>query len=327
MKQLLILITLSLVGTVAYAQEFNHPVDYNNFIVNEMNQIVNKNLEYISQSVHSNNFAQTEIKRKNLVKQIQTAYNNISQTAPYQNGEALQAECVEVLTMYKQVFEIEFQEVNILRQSSEESYEAMEAYFSAQDEAEKNLSKATDKFYKAQKAFIKSHNIPMENAKTDNEMETQFKKLSEVNEYTRALYLMNFQLSKYNSIFFEAVGNKESAGLDAKRKRIEAAADRSIDKMSKMNGFKGDRDLLDKMMRLAKFYKEMSANGFVDVVKVVKSKQEDLTQDDVNRYNQAIEKYNREIQQLNNDFNQAQNDLMKKHTPKYNVTDKKVRRT
>lgn len=327
MKQLLTLVAFFLIGTATYAQEFNHPVEYNNFIVNEMNQIVNKNLEYISQSVHSDNFEQTEIKRKNLVKQIQTAYNNISQTDPYENGEKLQSECVDVLNMYKQVYEIEFQEVNVLRESSKESYEAMEAYFAAQDEAEKNLAKATDKFYKAQKAFIKSHDIPMENSKSDDEMETQFKKLSEVNEYTRILYLINFQLSKYNSIFFEAVSNKESAGLDAKRKRIESAANRSIDQMSKMNGFKGDRDLLDKTMKLAKFYKEMSANGFVDVVKVVKAKQEDLTQDDVDRYNAAIEKYNTKIQKLTNDFNQAQNDLMKKHTPKYNVTDKKVKRT
>lgn len=327
MKQLLVLIAFFLINVTSYAQEFNHPVEYNNFIVEEMNQIVGKNLEYISQSVHSDNFEQIEIKRKNLVKQVQTAYNNISQTNPYENGEKLQAECVEVLKMYKQVYEIEFGEVNVLKQSSKESYEAMEAYFAAQDKAEKNLANATDKFYKAQKAFIKSHDIPMENSDTDNEMEEQFKKLSEVNEYTRILYLMNFQLSKYNSIFFEAVGNNESAGLDAKRKKIESAADRSIDKMGKMQGFKGDRDLLDKTMKLAKFYKDMSANGFVDVVKVVKSKQEDLTQDDVNRYNAAIEKYNTKIQRLTDDFNQAQNDLMKKHTPKYNVTNKKVKRT
>lgn len=327
MKQLLTLIAFFLISTASFAQEFEHPVEYNNFVVEEMNQIVGKNLEYISQSVHSDNFQQTEIKRKNLVKQIQSAYNNISQTNPYENGEKLQTECVEVLNMYKQVFEIEFQEVNVLKQTSKESYEAMEAYFLAQDQAEKNLSKATDKFYKAQKAFIKSHDIEMKEGESDNEMDAQFKKLSKVNEYTRILYLINFQLSKYNSIFFEAVGNNESAGLDAKRKRIESAADRSIEKMKKMEGFEGDRDLLDKTMKLAKFYKEMSANGFADIVKVVKSKQEDLTQDDVDRYNEAIEKYNTKIQRLTNDFNQAQNDLMKKHTPKVNVTNKKVKRT
>lgn len=327
MKQLIVVVAFLSINAISFAQVFDHPADYNNFIIGEMNQIVTKNLEYISQSVHSDNFEQKELKRKNLVKQIKTAYENISGTKPYENGEKLQSECVEVLNMYKQVFEVEFQEVNLLKETSQESFETMENYFKKQSQAEENLAKATDRFYKAQKAFIKSHDIPMEKASADKTIEDQFKVMSEVNEYTRTLYLINFQLTKYNSIFFEAVGNKETAGLDAKRKRIESAADRSIEQMSKMEGFKGDRNLLDKTLKVAKFYKEMSANGFADIVKVLKAKQEDLTQDDVDKYNEAIQKYNTNIQGMTDDFNRAQSELMRKHTPKYNITDKKVKRT
>ena len=328
MKQHLTLLLFFLISAFATAQEFNHPVDYNNFIVEEMNEIVGKNLEYISQSVHSEDFNAIEIKRKNLVKQIQKAYNNISQTDPYEKGEKLQSECVEVLNMYKKVFEVEFQEVNSLRRSSKESYEAMEAYFAAQDKAEKNLSKATDRFYKAQKSFIKSHGIQMEKGgDKDSEMSQQFKNISEVNEYTRKLFLINFQLSKYNSIFFEAVSEKNTAGLDAKRKRIEAAADRSIEQMSKMKGYKGDKDLLEKTMKIAEFYKKMSSDGFASIVKVLKAKDKDLTQTDVDAYNEAIQEYNTTIPKLTDDFNNAQNELMKKHTPKVGVTNKKVKRT
>lgn len=326
MKRHLTLLAFFLISTISFAQEFEHPIDYHNFIVEEMNLIVNKNLEYISQSVHSDNFEQIEIKRKNLIEQIQTAYNSISQTAPYEKGEKLQLECVEVLNMYKQTFEVEFKEVNSLRQSSKDSYEAMEAYFAAQDRAEKKLSKASDKFYRANRFFLRSHAIETKKATPDEE-DNEMKKLSQVNEYTRKVYLINFQLSKYNSIFFEAVGEKQSVGLDAKRKRIESTADRSIEKLKKMESFYGDRDLLDKTMALTKFYKEMSANGFADIVKLLKTKQEDLTQDDVDRYNEAIQKYNTNIQKLTDDFNEAKSALKKKHTPKYKVTNKKVKRT
>lgn len=327
MKYYLTLSAFFLISVSSFAQSFEHPVEYNNFIVEEMNEIVSKNLEYISQSVHSDNFEQVELKRTGLVKQIQTAYNNIGETAPYEKGEKLQSECIEVLKMYKQVFEIEFQEVNVLKQSSQASYEAMEAYFAAQDKAEKNLSRATERFYKAQRSFMKSHDIKMEKSDGDGELDSNFKTIAEVNAYTRELYLIYFQMSKYSSIFFEAVGQQEKAGLEGKRKRLQSAADRALQKMNQMKGFKGDKDLLNKTKAVAKFYKDISAAGFVDIVKVIRSKQEDLTQGDVDGYNEAIELYNTKIQTLVNEYNEAQTELMKKHIPKHNVKSKGVKRT
>ena len=107
-------------------QTFSHPIDYNNFIVEEMNQIVVKNLEYISQSVHSDNFEAIEAKRKNVIRQIQGAYKNVNNQEAFKNGEQLKIESLAVLGMYKKVFELELSEANMLKQTSQESYEAME---------------------------------------------------------------------------------------------------------------------------------------------------------------------------------------------------------
>jgi hypothetical protein len=327
MKKLALSITCFLMTLASFAQSFEHPVAYNNFIVEEMNAIVNKNLEYISQSVHSDNFEAVETKRKNLIQQIQTAYNNISKATPYEKGEKLKAECVEVLNMYKNVFEVEYQEVNILKQSSEGSFESMEAYFTAQDKAEKNLSKATDRFYKAQKSYIKIHNIPTEESDGESELEKQFKAISEVNAYTRELYLIYFQMTKYSSAFLEAVSQDDKGGIDGKRKRLEAAAEQALEKLTKMQGFKGDGGLLNATTKIANFYNELTKNGFVDVVKVIKAKQADLTQDDVDKFNAAIELFNTKLPELVAEYNEAQTELMKKHIPKGNIIDKKVKRT
>lgn len=327
MKKLTLSITCFLMTLASFAQSFEHPVDYNNFIVGEMNEIVSKNLAYISQSVHSDDFEQVEGKRKDLITQIQTAHKNISQTKPYEKGEKLQSECVEVLNMYQQIFEIEYQEVNVLKQSSEASFEAMEAYFVAQDKAEKNLSKATERFYKAQKAYIKTHDIQMAESEGESEMEKQFKEIAEVNAYTRELYLIYFQMTKYNSIFFDAVNEGDKGGLDGKRKRLEAASDQALEKLKQMKGFKGDADLLKVTTKIAKFYNEMSKKGFVDIVKVVRAKQEDLTQEDVDKYNEAIELFNTKLPELVEEYNTAQMELMKKHVPKGQATSGKVKRT
>jgi hypothetical protein len=327
MKKLALLITCFLITLASFAQSFEHPVEYNNFIVEEMNAIVNKNLEYISQSVHSDNFEAVEMKRKNLIQQIQTAYTNISKAMPYEKGEKLKAECVEVLNMYKNVFEIEYQEVNVLKKSSEGSFEAMEAYFLAQDKAEKNLSKATDRFYKAQKSYIKIHNIPTEEPNGESEMERQFKAIAEVNTYTRQLYLIYFQMTKYSSVFLDAVAQDDKAGIEGKRKRLEAASEQALEKLAQIQDFKGDAGLLNVTKKIAKFYNELSKNGFVNVVKVLRTKQTDLTQADVDGYNTAIETFNNKLPELVKEYNDAQTELMKKHVPKDKATNEKVKRT
>ena len=326
MKKYILSISLAFLGTLTFAQTFDQPVEYNNFIVEEMNAVVGKNLEYISQSVHSENFEQIELKRKNVLKQIESAFNKISTAKPYEKGESLQSECVEVLNLYKGVFGAEMEEVNLLKESSQASFEAMETYFMAQDKAEKNLARATDRFYKAQKSCLKVHDIQMEemeNAEQDNVLQ----EISDVNEYVRDLYLIYFQMTKYSTIFLEAAGNEDKGGIEGKRKRLAAAANRASEKLNKMEGFKGDETFLKSTKAMVNLYKDLGENGFVDIVKVVKTKQEDLTQADVDAYNKAIEKLNTETPRLNNDFNQAQMELLKKHIPKHNVMNNKVKRT
>jgi hypothetical protein len=312
-------------GTFTFAQIFEQPVEYNNFIVEEMNVVVGKNLEYISQSVHSDNFEQIELKRKNVLKQIESSYNKISTVKPYEKGQSLQSECVEVLNLYKSVFGTEMEEVNILKEGSQASFEAMESYFMAQDKAEKKLAKTTNRFYKAQKSYLKSHDIKME-VSEDLTQNNVLQEISDVNQYVRDLYLIYFQMSKYSSIFLEAVGSNDKGGIDGKRKRLAAAANRAIGALDKISGFKGDKTFLNSTKENVRFYKDLAENGFVDIVKVIKTKQEDLTQDDVNAYNEAIEKLNTKAPPLNNAFNQAQMELLKKHIPKHNVMNNKVKR-
>ncbi len=326
MKKYILLIGFTFITTMTFAQTFEQPVEYNNFIVTQMNGVVGKNLEYISQSVHSENFEQIELKRKNVLKQIESAHKAISTTKAYEKGESLQSECVAVLNLYKGVFGAEMEEVNILKEGSQASFEAMETYFSAQDKAEKNLARATDRFYRAQKSFLKSHDIKME-VSEDEEQNNVLQEISDVNQYVRDLYLIYFQMTKYSTIFLESAGNNDKAGIDGKRKRLVSAANRASEKLNKIPGFKGDNAFLNATKKLVTLYKDLGKNGFVDIVKVVKSKQEDLTQTDVDAYNKAIEKLNTKAPMLNNEFNKAQMELLKKYIPKHNVMNNKVKRT
>lgn len=307
---------------------FSHPIDYNNFIVEEMNQIVVKNLEYISQSVHSDNFEAIEAKRKNVIRQIQDAHKSVNNQEAFKNGEQLKIESLAVLGMYKKVFELELSEANMLKQTSQESYEAMERYFKSQDRAEKSLGKAGDRFQRASKSYAKKHKIDnlKEEGEVDPAVESQLKRIADVNAYTRKLFLAYFKVSKYNGIFFDAVNGQNKAGLEGKRRKVVMAANDILTHLNSMKGFRGDTDFLDKTKAIVQFYKDISENGYKSIVTVMKKKQSELSQKDVDGYNMAIEKSNKQSPKLLNEFNEAQKRLLQKNIPKHNVTNKKVRR-
>lgn len=309
-------------------QEFAHPIDYNNYIVEEMNLIVMKNLEYISQSVHSDNFEAIEAKRKNVIRQIKASHKRVHGQKAYEGGGQLKIESLAVLETYQKVFEMELSEANMLKQTSQESYEAMEKYFKAQDRAEKNLGLASERFQKASKRFAKKHKIDNLRAEAEEGgmVENELKRISDVNEYTRKLFLAYFKVSKQNGIFFDAVNAQEKAGLEGKRRRVAMTASSVLDNLNTMKGFRGDTDFLEKTKALVLFYKNIANNGYKSIVKVVKKEQADLVKEDIDGYNEAIEKSNRESPRLLNAFNEAQKHLLQKNIPKHNVTNKRVKR-
>ena len=79
--------------------EFNlkNPGDYNNFIMKEMIATVQKNFEYISFSVHSEEYDQLEAKRKEVVGEIVKAKDHIQQMPPLDGDTHLRDEAVSIL--------------------------------------------------------------------------------------------------------------------------------------------------------------------------------------------------------------------------------------
>ena len=139
-----------------YAQDFSSPVKYFEYLNAQHATIVNKNMEYVQYAVHSDDWMTVENKRMELIDLIKSTIENVQALPPYEENSQMKDELLVVLQQYLGSFEIEFNEVNLLKRDSKESYEAMEKYLDAQDAAEKKLADAADRFQLAQQAFLAS---------------------------------------------------------------------------------------------------------------------------------------------------------------------------
>ncbi len=316
--------TLLLLGLFLTISSFAQvdPFEFNAAIIAERMKVDATNLEYVSFSVHSEDYMAVAQKRNNVIQQVQSAIQTVKSLPVPKSGDRLKSEALAVLEMYNNIFNLDFKEIEELKKDSKSSYNAMEQYFKAQDKAEKKLDRASDRFEKAQLSFAKKNKWEFEDSGEENPLNLQIKKMNQANEYSRNIFLIYFKADKAHAIFMEAVSAKDK-GMEGKRRKMESAAEVALAKLKAVKGFEGDTKYRDSAIKLMSFYLDLASKGFKDVVRVNKAKQEDLTQKDVDAFNEAIDKYNKNIGNYTMKFNAANSELLQKHTPKFGVESKK----
>ena len=317
MKKILYLIPLAIftiLATSAFAQEtdFTDPVQYFSYFGNEHNKVINKNMEYVQYSVHSDNVQEIGTKRLELIAVINETIGRVQKVPPFEKDTKMKDEMLEVLSMYKNSFEIEFNNALTLKENSKESYEAMEEYINAMDVAEKKLDKASDRFQKASTKFAEDNEITL----IKNEANDVVGELNRLNNYHRKLYLKYFKVSKKNAEFWDAL-EKQNAGLmEKKRKELQEDCNSTLKIVTLMPAFKGDTEYKDATLEIVNFFKKLADNDYVKMVEITRKGDANFTQADVDTYNKVVEIYNTQTPMLSQKFNIAGNNLLRKHIPK-----------
>jgi hypothetical protein len=177
---------------------FENPADYNNHIVARQDSVLEKSIYYSIQTAHSDDENANNAMRLEVIRRIDQSIAELQNTATYKNDAKLRNESIEALTLYKEAFTTEFQEVIFLKKNSMGSFEALEKYFRAQDRAENKLNHASKKFAKAQIDFASKYKLSIEQGPMHDVLDV----ITHVNQYSRALFLEQFRVSKINAAFW-----------------------------------------------------------------------------------------------------------------------------
>ncbi len=313
MKQLFLSLCLACLSTAANAQnQAKSPVEYSTMLFNEHAAVVNRNMEYLQYSVHSDDIALVEQKRMGLIQQIQQSLQAVKAMPAYEGDAKLRDEIAAVLQAYLESFRIEFKQVNLLKQNSKASYDAMEQYLKASTDAEKKLDAASDRAAAAQLAFAKKYKIQIAE---DEEKAAGAKLLNELNNYHRAIFLRVFKMSKKDAEFSDALQAQNAAQMERFRKELEVICDENLMFLERLPAFNGDAAYRDAAVAMTKFFKDNAGIGYKKLTEVIR-KGNQRTQEDVDAFNKVIDRNNNESPRLNDAVNEAANQLFKKNVPK-----------
>ncbi|MFL5729593.1 MAG: hypothetical protein ACJ75J_08930 [Cytophagaceae bacterium] len=303
-----------LVCHIASAQKysFDNPADYNNHVVEEQNAVMRKSIDYTVQTVHSEDENKNNAMRLEVIKQIDQSIGELKNTAPYKNDAKLRDESIDVLTLYKEAFTTEFQEVNSLKKKSQDSFEAMDKYFKAQDKAENKLSNASKKFAKAQMDFATKYKLTMEKGSMQDELDV----ITKVNQYSRALFLEQFKVSKVNAGFLDALNAQKGGVMGDKRKELQTVTASSLANVKALSPYNGDKVYKAATQKLVEYYKSHADKEYLEMENIMKMAKP--TNKDVERFNSLVTQMNEETTKLVQDFNKANKEFMRVNIPNPN---------
>ncbi len=300
------------------AQEFSSPVEYFDYLNNQHNQLVVKNLEYVQHSVHSEDVQEIEAKRIEVIDQLGKAILKVGTLPPYGEDDSIRKELLTVLKSYLESFEIEFTEINILKSKSSESYESMQEYLDAQDAAEKKLASAADKYQEAQRAFAERNNIKLLEAEENSEIN----QINKVNAYYRVVFMKYFRISKLNAAFTDAMNARDAENMQISRLKLLNAAREELKKLQLFPDFNGNTQFRDSGIEIIKFHKDLAENDYLKMVNIMGK--EEISQEDVNTYNTIINRINSKVAELTNIYNNELNNLLRSNVPKPAIATKRI---
>jgi len=293
-------------------QTIDNPITYFDFFNQEHSALAQKNMEYLQYAVHSDDLTVIAEKRLALLAQVQQSQAKMEQLPDFARDAGLKATMVEVLQTYEALFEVGFQEVEALKLSAQDGFNQMEKYLAAQTAAEQQMAGASAKLLAAQQQFAKANNIQLQ---MEPGSVTEAQQLNALNEYQRNIFLRSFRVSKLNAQFLLAMEQEGAENLEQIRQQLLQANSEEIPQLKKVADYNGDTAYRDAVVAQLEILQALAKDDYPALVKV-KTKGDQLTQEDVNAYNTAISKVNTELNPATEKINVALQNLLRKNVPK-----------
>lgn len=312
-------------------------------LLSPVNVIVGEQLKYIQTAARAKNINEVIQQRARLIRSVEVAILNANQTPPLDDDTSFKD---AVLNYYNTLYSIlreDYGRVVDLQKIAEESYDNMEAYLKAREEAGKKLEEAFTELTVAQKTFAGENNITLLESK-ENETTRKLRIAAEVLSYYNNIFLMNFKNYKQELYVIHALNREDLNAFEQNRQTLEKITEEAMESQKNLTAFKGDSSIMTAYRNNLEFYHREARDEFLFIADFLlykerflamknafdQKKSNERTREEVEQYNQSItemnqqsKKYNQINQKLNsqrskliNLWNQNMSIFLAKHIPR-----------
>lgn len=338
-------LALSLAAVIrCFGQQPDSPVAHMSQITETDAGLQKKYLSYMSTVAHANSARKMEKRREELIMSIRDAIRNTSKIPLYKDDPALRDTYVQYLEILLSVFNEDYHKIVDMEAIAEQSYDNMEAYLLAQEQAEAKLQEAAKKIEPAYNDYAARHNVTLVESEKENKVSKKLEVIGKVNEYYHKVYLIFFKSTHQEGYLMKAIQDNDINAIEQNRGVQAKYAEEGLTSLDQVKTFQGkDASLANACRKALTFYKQeadtkvqvitdymLKVDEFEKLRKAMEAKSDkQRTQADIDRYNKAvaemnasINNYNKTIGTLNderarviNDWNTASKKFMDAHIP------------
>lgn len=338
MKKLLTLGTLSL--TVCVQTWAQGPVAYMDGVMADQRRISENYLGYNSSIAHGKSARKVEKTRAELISSVKSAMKNTERMGDYNGDASLKNAVTAYLDLTLHVLNDDYAKIVDMEEISEQSYDHMEAYMTAMELVNQKMSDASDVMQTTYEAFAAANNVTL--IKSEDDLDMKIKKMTEVNTYYNKAFLIFFKSYKQHVYLMTALQEQKTGSIEQNRSQLQKDAQKSAEDLRALGAFKGDQGLNAAGQKLFDFYQKQCTELIPPVMdyymkneRFAEQKKQfdaltDLSKEDVDNYNKAVNELNAAVnssnkasQEMNsliakytNDWNAAVSNFMGKHMPR-----------
>lgn len=313
-------------STSLVGQNSRDAVGYLQRINNTISQTKGETWRYLKSVTRGRSARTQERKRQQLIEELSSVIGQLQEIPGYNGDTYFRDQVISYLNLTLIVMREDYGEIMDLEAIAEESYDDMEAYLKASEIAGEKLDSAFEIYSDAQSKFAFQNNINL----VEGEMSRQDERISRAGSainYYNDVFLVVFKAQIQEIHALDALGRNDLISLEQSSSAMLTAVDEGMAILDTMSYYNGDANLILGARRCLQFYREESEEVFPTMVDFFVAKQEfeqlktaieaidqrDLTQEDIDEYNSALERYNDlvpEFNDANEDSNEKRQDAM-----------------
>ena len=340
MKNTLLIFSL-LISVMGYSQSTENAGEYMAYFSDEF-KIMQKDMwDYTSSVSHGKSARTVEKRRFELVKTSDASLAKVKKAKDFDGDSDYKDAVVNYFQIINIVLKEDYAEIVDMEAISEQSYDAMEAYMMARDQANDKQAEASEALTAAQRKFAEENDVTLVEA--SDALNDKMKVAGEVFDHYNEVYLIFFKSNKQEIYMMDAIESRDLSAIEQNRDALTATVEEGFEKLKDVVAYEGDKTMMTATEEIFAFYAQevkdvkiilnyfLKTENFKKIKEAFDQKKEkDRTQEDVDQFNNgvnemnaAITEYN-EMTERNNEqrsnlidgWNKAADKFTNKHVPK-----------
>lgn len=285
--------------------------------------------QYLKSITQGKSARKVEKTRKKLLEEMEVVTRDVKKVSPFEGDASLKEASLEYLQLSTTVLKEDYAKIVDMEAIAEQSYDQMEAYILAREQANEKLDAAADKLHAAQNVFAEAHNITILEDK--DELSKKIEEASAALKYYNRFYLLFFKAYKQEAYAMEALQREDISSFQQNVNSMKAFAEEGLAKLAEEESHKGDASIKVAAKQILDFYKDeaerdfpkvsdfyVKQQAFNDLKAAIEGMREsERTQKDIDKYNKGANEFNEAVNAYNA-ANKTMNDKRARALDKWN---------